>query len=243
MADDASRPQGAPSLPLLVPTLLLVGVGLLLGTGCVPYPAATTAHPVDEDASPSVSTSVYAIPNGIDLLRDSTALTDPGAEAFFGLDSSIRFRIDEDADLGVRIPTFSGFILNYKRRLVGADSSSFALAGMAGTGVVNFGLHWHVGATLVASGPESALATPYGGLRGMQVIPLSESAVTDTPTLGGFVGLRIGDDAFGLTPEIGVYYDEPALEVSQNQNVLFVPSLTIHGRGLLEGLFTPPRPY
>jgi len=197
---------------------------------------------VEEDASPSVSTSVYAIPNGIDLLRDSTAFTDPGAEAFFGVDNSIRFRIHEDADLGVRIPTFSGFLLNYKHRLVGADSSSFALAGMAETGVVNVGLHWHVGATVVASGPESALVTPYGGLRGMQVIPLSEAAVSDSPTLGGFAGLRIGNAQFGLSPEVGVYYDEPALDVSQDRNVLFVPSLTIHGRGLLEGLFGPPQP-
>ena len=239
MPDESPR-EDAPPPTLLLPAILLVGVGLLLGTGCVPYPAATTAHPVNEEASPSVSTSLYAIPNGIDLLRDSTAYTEPGAEAFFGVDNSIRVRINEEADLGVRIPTFSGFILNYKHRLVGADSSSFALAGMAGTGVVNVGLHWHFGATVVASGPESAFATPYGGLRGMQVVPLSEAAVTDSPTLGGFVGLRIGDAKFGLTPEVGVYYDEPALEVSQDQNVLFVPSLTIHGRGLLENLFDPP---
>jgi hypothetical protein len=240
----STSPAAPPPTVLgLLAATLLVGAGILLGSGCVPYPAATTAHPVDEEASPSVSTSVYAIPNGINLLRDSTAVTEPGAEAFFGLDSSVRFRIDEDADLGIRVPTFSGFILNYKHRLVGADTSSFALAGMAGTGVVNLGLHWHVGATVVASGPESALVTPYGGLRGMQVVPLSEAAVTDSPTLGGFVGLRIGDARFGLTPELGVYYDEPALEISQDQNVLFVPSLTIHGRGLLDDLFTPPRPY
>jgi len=238
---DEPPPEDAPPSTLLLPAILLVGGGLLLGTGCVPYPAATTAHPVDEDASPSVSTSVYAIPNGIDLLRDSTAVTEPGAEAFFGIDNSIRFRINEDADFGVRLPTFSGFIFNYKHRLAGTDSSSFALAGMAGTGVVNLGLHWHFGATVVASGPESADVTPYGGVRGMQVVPLSEAAVTDSPTLGGFVGLRIGDAKFGLTPEVGVYYDEPALEVSQNQNVLFVPSLTIHGRGLMEDLFDPPR--
>jgi len=237
---DAPLREDAPPSTLLLPAILLVGIGLLLGTGCVPYPAATTAHPVDEDDSPSVSTSMYAIPNGIDLLRDSTALTEPGAEAFFGFDSSIRFRIDEDADLGVRIPTFSGFILNYKHRLVGTDSSSFALAGMAGTGVVNLGLHWHFGATVVASGPKAARVTPYGGLRGMQVVPLSEAAVSDSPTLGGFLGLRIGDTKVGLTPEVGIYYDEPALEISPDQNVLFVPSLTIHGRGLLSDLFNPP---
>ena len=43
------------SLSVLLFTLLL-GAVHLLGTGCVPYPAATTAHPVDEDASPSAST-------------------------------------------------------------------------------------------------------------------------------------------------------------------------------------------
>lgn len=169
--------------------LLALAAGLA-GTGCVPYPAGTTAHPVDDDHSPTVSASVYAIPNGIDLLRDSTAVTNEGEEAFVGLDTDIRFRVSENADIGLRIPTFSGFILNYKRRVIGTDSSSFALAVMPETGVINLGLHWHVGATVLASGPEAPLATSYGGVRGMQVVPISEAAVTDSPTLRGFLGLR-----------------------------------------------------
>jgi hypothetical protein len=220
---------------------LLLSMGLLaLCSGCIPYTAATTAHPVKEDASPSASTTVYVVPNGLDLLRDSTAFTDAGDQSFVGVDTEVRFRIDESSDAGIRIPSFSGFIANYKRRLVGADTSAFALAGMVGGGFVNVGQHAHVEATVIGSGVEAATVTPYGGLRAMHVLPLSENAVSDTPTLGGFFGLRIGSMKLGLTVEMGVFYDEPALGISSDQNVLFVPSLTLHGRGLLRAFDPPP---
>ena len=215
---------------------------LIFCSGCIPYTTATTAHPVKEDNSPSASTTAYAVPNGLDLLRDSTAFGDDG-QAFVGFDTEVRFRVDESSDVGIRIPTFSGFIVNYKRRVVGADTSAFALAGMVGGGFVNLGQHAHFEATVIASGLEAATVTPYGGLRAMQVVPLSETAVSDSPTLGGFFGLRIGTMELGVTPEVGVYYDEPALDISADRNVLFVPSLTFHGRGLLSGLYGPRRPY
>lgn len=224
---------------LALALFLAAATGLLLGPGCVPYPAGTTAHPVDEEDSPTVSTSVYAVPNGLDLLRDSTAFTEGSKAAFVGVDTDLRFRINEETELGVRIPTFSGFIINYKRRVVGTDSSAFALAVMPETGFVNLGQHWHFGATVIASGAEGPLVTPYGGVRGMQVVPLSESAVSDSPTIGGFLGLRIGSTRLGITPEVGLYYDEPALDISADRNVLFVPSLTLHGRGLLSGSLFP----
>ena len=40
----------------------------------------------------------------------------------------------------------------------------------------------------------------------MQVAPLGYRAVHDTPTAGGFLGLRIGSPDFGVSPEVGVYY-------------------------------------
>lgn len=219
--------------------LALIVLLLVTCSGCIPYTAATTAHPVNEADSPSASTTAYVVPNGLDLLRDSTAFSDSGDEAFMGFDTEVRFRIDEASDIGIRIPTFSGFIVNYKRRLAGADTSAFALAGMVGGGFVNVGQHAHVEATLIASGVEAATVTPYGGVRAMQVVPLSTTAVSDSPTIGGFFGLRIGSMDLGVTSELGVYYDEPALGISADRNVLFVPSLTFHGRGLFSNLFGP----
>jgi len=70
----------------------------------------------------------------------------------------------------------------------------------------------------------------------MQVVPLSDGAVSDTPTLGAFLGIRIGSVGLGVTPEIGVFYDEPALATSPDRNVVLVPSITIHGRRLLRAL-------
>jgi hypothetical protein len=154
-----------------------------------------------------------------------------------GIDTEIRFGLNEQSDVGVRVPGLSGVVVDYKRRIVGADDSRFAMAVMGGTGFVNYGQHWLFEATVVASGVEGATVTPYGGLRAMQTLPLSESAVSDTPTVGGFIGIRIGDRELGISPEVGVYYDEPALDISNDDPVLFIPSVTIHGRGLLSDLF------
>src|SRR5258705_13827114 len=56
---------------------------------------------------------------------------------------------------------------------------------MGGGGFVNWGNHAHFEATVIASGHQSLL-TPYGGLRLSQVVPLSRSARSDSPTAGGF---------------------------------------------------------
>lgn len=219
---------------LAVPLAVLACAALL--SGCIPYTAATTAHPVSAESSPSSSLSISTVPNGLDLLRDSTAFTDDGATSYTMLDYESRFRIDERSDVGLRIPSASGAVVNYKRRLVGVDTSRFALAGMVGTGFVNGGNHAHFEATVIASGPEAPVVTPYGGVRAMQVVPLSDGAVSDTPTLGAFLGIRIGSVGLGVTPEIGVFYDEPALATSPDRNVVLVPSITIHGRRLLRAL-------
>ena len=216
-----------------LPLLALVTCALMV-TGCLPYAVGTTAHPVDESEGPVASTTVYAVPNGLEGIDENDQ---DEAVGYMGFDTEVRFGVSEHTDVGVRVPGLSGFVVNAKRRFVGADSSRFAMAVMGGTGFINYGQHWHFEATLVASGSERAILTPYGGPRIMQTLPLSESAVSDSPTVGGFLGMRIGNQQFSISPEIGVYYDEPALSISNDDPVLFIPSVTIHGHGMLSGLF------
>jgi hypothetical protein len=99
---------------------------------------------------------------------------------------------------------------------------------MVGGGVVNWGEHAHLEATLITSGAESDHFTPYGGLRAMQVIPISRGAVRDSPTLGGFLGSRIGTVAAGISPEVGIFYDRSALHIRRG-TLLVVPSITVNG--------------
>jgi hypothetical protein len=145
------------------------------------------------------------------------------------VDAEARLGLDDRSDIGVRIPSFSGIVANYKRRLNGlSESPGPAVAMMIGGGIVNWGEHAHLEATLMASGAESDRFTAYGGLRAMQVIPLDRGAVKDNPTLGGFLGTRIGSRLAGISPEIGVFYDHSALHLHKG-NILFVPAITLHG--------------
>ncbi|MGH7458240.1 MAG: hypothetical protein ACREKN_04035 [Longimicrobiaceae bacterium] len=211
---------------------LTASAALLLG-GCIPYPVGSTAETAPP-RRPSTSVTAYAIPNGVRPPgADSSA-----AVSYMSADTEVRFGLSDVSDIGVRVPSGSGFILNYKYRFAGGwNPPRLMWAVMPGAGVVNFGQHAHAELSLLASMPsESGSLTPYGGLRAMQVFPLSTSAVTDSPTLGGFAGLRIGSTDLGVSPELAVYYDRSALDIRDN-NVIFVPSLSVHGFDLLGYLF------
>ena len=82
----------------------------------------------------------------------------------------------------------------------------------------------------LATDPQLAqlLQSYEGGLRAMQVIPIDRGAVHDSPTLGGFLGARIGTLTAGISPELGIFYDHSALHLHKG-NVLFVPAITVHG--------------
>ena len=216
-----------------LPLLALVTCALMV-TGCLPYAVGTTAHPVEESEGPVATTTVYAIPDGLEGIDENDQ---DEAVGYMGIDTEIRFGVNEQTDVGVRLPGVSGVVVNVKRRFVGADTSGFAMAVMGGTGFINYGQNWYFGGTLMASGREAATLTPYGGARIMQTFPLSESAASDTPAAGGFFGVRIGDRQLGISPEVAIYYDEPALGISNDDPVLFIPSVTIHGSGLLDDLF------
>lgn len=211
-----------PVLPLSV---------LLLATGCIPYSTGTTAATVPPGtAVPSMA--VYFVPGGIETLTaDSTG------GSLIGIDAEARFGLDEHSDIGIRAPGVVGVVVDYKRRVTGLDDpASAGIALLVGGGVVNAGDHALGMVGVVASGRQNERVTPYGGFKAMHVLPLTEEAVRDDPTLGVFAGLRIGTDRLGVSPELAVFYDRSALGLRSN-DVIIVPSFTIHGDRLMDALF------
>jgi hypothetical protein len=207
-------------------------VPFILGA-CIPYTVATTARPapVGEHQRSAV---MYTVPNGIESKSDSgknVGVSLPGS------DIETRWGLDERSDLGIRIPSMSGFVMSYKRQLAGVGApEKVATAFMVGGGFVNWGQHGYLDATFIATAAERT-ATPYGGLRVMQTIPLSASAVSDRPTAGAFFGVRIGDVGTTISPELGVFYDHSALGLRKRE-VVVVPAISV--RNLRLGF---PRPF
>jgi len=143
--------------------------------GCIPLTVGSTAKPVPMGTTVH-STSVYVVPNSFDDTLDSRSFPR------YGVDNEVRFGFDDHSDIGVRIPSFSGIVANYKRRLNGVtEAPGAATSIMVGGGIVNWGEHAHLEATLITSAAESDRFTPYGGLRAMQVIPIDRGAVHDLP--------------------------------------------------------------
>jgi hypothetical protein len=209
----------------------------LLG-GCIPYAVGSTAQTVTPGER-TTSVSTYLILNGVEDLSDSTASR---SSSLIGADNELRFGLTPRSDIGVRVPNLSGIVLNYKRRIDSETSDSagakggYSVALMPGLGFVNFGEHAHFELTLLASAPPQQTVLPYGGIRAMQVFPLSSTAIHDTPTLGAFVGLRIGTAEQGVSPELGVFYDRSALDL-RSSTFIVVPSLTLQGVTLRDLFF------
>ena len=197
-------------------------LSIIYTAGCIPLTVGSTAQPVPVGTTVH-SMSMYVVPNSV---HDSI---DNRSYPRYGIDPEVRFGLDDRSDIGVRAPSFSGIVANYKRRLNGVSQApGAATAIMVGGGLVNWGDHAHLEATLITSAEDNDRFTPYGGIRGMQVIPINKGAVHDSPTLGGFFGARIGTRTTGISPEIGVFYDHSALRLRKG-NVLIVPAITIHG--------------
>jgi hypothetical protein len=197
-------------------------LSIIYTAGCIPLTVGSTAQPVPVGTTVH-SMSMYVVPNSV---HDSI---DNRSYPRYGIDPEVRFGLDDRSDIGVRAPSFSGIVANYKRRLNGiSQAPGTATAIMVGGGLVNWGDHAHLEATLITSAEDNDRFTPYGGIRAMQVIPINKGAVHDSPTLGGFFGARIGTRTTGISPEIGVFYDHSALRLRKG-NVLIVPAITIHG--------------
>lgn len=197
-------------------------------TACVPHTVATTAQPVPVGESAPVLIW-YSITNGIEVMRDT------GSIAWAGIDAEARIGVTDRADVGIRITSGTGLVVNYKYRLsANPDRQAAAIAIMGGGGLVNWGNHAHFETTLIASARQK-LFTPYGGLRVAQVLPLASGAPSDSPTAGGFFGLRIGKEQLGVSAEVGVFYDRSALGV-RSSNVIVVPALVVHGQDLIKAI-------
>lgn len=208
---------------------LTLAAACLLMAGCLPYTVGSTARPVAPGEKTQTG-SLYAIPGAVEDEHDSLSVPMRGA------DVEVRFGIDDYSDFGLRIPMASGVVLNYKRRLDGpSEDDGVAVAVMAGGGFVNWGEHAMVELTFLASAPDRGTWTPYGGIRGMQVMPLSRHAVSDQPTVGGFFGIRFGRGDFGVSPEVGIYHDPSALELRERK-WLIIPSVSIHGDQLMSAI-------
>ena len=205
----------------IVVRAIVVG-SILFAAGCIPLTVGSTAKPVPLGTTVH-STSVYVVPNSFDDSIEKRSLPR------YGIDNEVRFGFDDHSDIGVRITSFSGIVANYKRRLNGVSQApGAATAIMVGGGIVNWGEHAHLEATLITSAADNDRFTPYGGFRAMQVIPIDRGAVHDSPTLGAFLGARIGTLTAGVSPELGIFYDHSALHLHKG-NILFVPAITVHG--------------
>ena len=202
--------------------LLLLG----LATACLPYTVGSTAQTLPVGTT-SRTAMAYVIPNAVEIDDDTSGSI---GTPMRGTDLELRRGLDDHSDIGVRFPAFSGAVVSYKRRIAGTSApESAALAMMIGGGFVNLAEHGEVEFTLIASGRESNVLTPYGGLRAMHVVPLSSSAVSDKPTAGGFLGARFLFGDLEVKPELGVYYDPSALGL-RSRNVIFVPAVGLTRR-------------
>jgi hypothetical protein len=208
---------------------LATSIALLPLTACLPYTVGTSAQTVPANET-THSASYYFMPNALKEPGDSVATPLSGA------DYEWRHGLDAHSDVAFRILP-AGVTTSYKRRF-GADTShaGSARAFSVGAGIVNGGQHFLMEATLMASGREDgALFVPYYGVRAMHVVPMSEGAVSDRPTVGAFGGLQIGSRWFSVRPELGVFYDHSALGV-RSGDLLLVPAITVmRGRSRDDG--------
>ena len=216
----------------------VAGLALSAGvSGCIPYTVGATAAPVPKgEKTTTMSTWVLPSVGDTSEFGSSTAGTTQ-----LMVDMESRWGLTDKSDIGVRI-TGLGFVVNHKRLLSG-PSSIFDVSVMPAFGLVNWGNHAYFETTLMASKRvkveplKSAngwtnQVLPYYGLRVMQVVPIAENAVHDRPTAGGFVGIRFGSADFGVSPEVGVFYDHSALGVRKS-DVIFVPAISVHGDQLI----------
>ena len=135
--------------------LALLAAPILLGaTACLPYTVGSTAETVPEGRT-TTSTSYYFIPNAIKSPGD-TVVT-----AMAGADMEWRHGMDERSDIGLRLTSGAGAVINYKRRFSDRGTGTPALAYMVGTGIVNGGNHLYLETTLIASGNEASTVMPF----------------------------------------------------------------------------------
>ena len=217
----------------LLRSTCLAGALLALTTGCISYTVGMGAEttPAGERTT---TNSVNVVPGTLRGESDENTLSIRRPS----VDTDFRFGIDDRSDIGLRVATYSGFMLTWKRQLGRIDSSATPenrrrTALMLGGGLVNLGAHAGFEATLITSGKWTSTGQWYGALRAIQVVPLSPEAPHDDPVVGISVGHLFGDRNGSIGPEIGVYYDRSVLGLNTNR-IIFVPSL-VYRRGGIPG--------
>ncbi len=207
----------------------------LAGAACLPYTVGQGAQTVPEGETFRTTTGGFVL-GGAAPFDDSTGTT--GASSNYAMsDQEIRFGLTDRSDVGLRVTSASGLVINYKRRHVGAanpDSAGFST--MWGAGIVNWANHGLVEGTMLWSAGKRGSSIPYGGLRIIQTFPLSTGALRDTPSTGAFFGVQMGTRDRGITPELAIYYDESALGIRE-RNFVIVPSVTLRGISFLPRIF------
>jgi hypothetical protein len=222
---------------LLGATALVVLSGIF--TACISYTVGQGAETTPK-AEQSSSSSVNLVPGTFsDRYSGSSGSGTSGSRPSTrrpSIDSDIRWGIDDRNDVGVRLATYSGFMVTWKHQLSRADSTAkqenrTRTAFMLGTGILNLGEHAGLEGTLIASSKWSAAGQFYGAMRAIQVLPITSSAKHDDPVIGVAFGHLFGDRERSIGPEIGVYYDRSVLGLNTNR-ILVIPSLVVRGDGI-----------
>lgn len=212
------------SLPLLACALL---------TGCISYTVGQGAETAP--AGQRVSSSSISVVPG--TLEDSLPTRRPS------VDTEVRYGVGPRTDIGFRIATWSGFMVTWKQQLTRADSSAqqenrARTSIMLGGGILNMGEHAGLEATLISSGKWSHYGQLYGAIRLAQVLPITRTARQDDPVIGASVGYLLGDRAYSIGPELGIYYDRSVLGLNTNR-ILVIPSVVVRRTGVrgFRGIF------
>jgi hypothetical protein len=192
-------------------------------TGCISYTVGQGAETASVGKQ-VYSSSVSVVPGTLD---DSTPTRRPS------VDTELRYGVNPRTDIGLRIATWSGFMVTWKRQLTRADSSTkqenrARTSIMLGGGVLNMGEHAGLEATLISSGKWSQYGQLYGAIRAVQVIPITSTARSDDPVIGAAVGYLLGNREYSIGPELGVYYDRSVLGLNTNR-ILVIPSVVVRG--------------
>jgi hypothetical protein len=198
-------------------------------TGCISYTVGQSAE-TTAMGERSASSSINLVNGTLKSNSDTISTTRPS------VDNEMRFGIDNRSDIGLRVTSFSGFMVSWKRQLSRPDSSRFIenrsrTSLMLGGGVLNLASHAALEATLITSGPWSTAGQWYSAARVIQVAPIRSGAKNDDPTFGVVMGYLFGNREQSVGPEIGVYYDRSVLGLNKNR-VLVIPSIVIRGDGL-----------
>src|SRR3982750_681459 len=128
----------------IVRPLAVTAAVLLAGaTGCLPYTVGSTAQTVPAGQTTGAS-SYYFIPNAFKHPEDTVAA------ALVGVDREWRHGLDARSDLGFRVTSGLGAVMNYKRRFRDYGDGGPAVAYLVGGGIVNAGEHLHLEGTVVA---------------------------------------------------------------------------------------------